>query len=180
MFPNSHRPVGFMVIDSKVFGQGWEAHSGDNMFASFASGYSPNDDWLISPLLSGQEQEIEFWARSVTTAYGAEVFEVYYSTTDTRLSSFTRCVERTQAPMTWTKYTAILPKDARYFAIRCVSDDTFAFLVDDISFIRLIPTPASLSPATTSIVMARWSTISPWPHATISTRHLPSAATAIV
>lgn len=139
MFPNYHRPIGFMVIDSKTFGQGWEAHSGDNMFASFASGNAPNDDWLISPLLSGEEQEIEFWARSVTTAYGKEVFEVYYSTTDTRLSSFTRCVQRTEAPMTWTKYTAILPKDARYFAIRCVSDNTFAFLLDDISFIPAHP-----------------------------------------
>lgn len=134
-YPNSGRPVGFMAIDSSFFGlEEWNAHSGNMMFASFASQYAPNDDWLISEMLPGTAQTVSFWARSLTTMYGAESFQILYSTTDTKLSSFTRVTTVNNVPEAWTQYSYELPAGARYFAIRCVSDNTFAFFVDDITY----------------------------------------------
>lgn len=134
-FPNSGRPVGFMVFDASLLNLvEWNAYSGKQMFVSFASGYAPNDDWMISPRLSGSEQTVTFRARSLTTMYGAESFQFYYSTTDTRLSSFTRIATVNEVPAEWTEYTYTLPEGARYFAIRCISDQTFAFLVDDVTY----------------------------------------------
>ena len=140
IFPNCHRPVGFMVFDSSTLNlEEWSAHTGSRMFVSFASGYAPNDDWMISPLLPGDAQTVKLWAKSLTTLYGEETFEFLYSTTDTRLSSFTRVGDRKAAPDQWTEYSFDLPAGAKYFAIRCTSEGTFAFLVDDITFIPAHP-----------------------------------------
>lgn len=139
-FPNSGRPIGFMVFDASAMNlTEWAAHNGNNMFVSFASGYAPNDDWMISPMLSGESQTVSFWAKSLTDYYGADSFQVWYSSTDTRLSSFTR--ERTvdAVPTEWTKYEIPLPAGTRYFAIRCTSNQTFALFVDDITYIPAHP-----------------------------------------
>lgn len=134
-FPNSGRPVGFMVFDPSLLNlAGWDAYSGKRMFISFASGYAPNDDWMISPRLSGAAQKVTFRARSLTTQYGAESFQFLCSTTDTRLSSFNRLATVSDVPAEWTEYSYDLPEGARYFAIRCTSDQTFAFLVDDVTY----------------------------------------------
>lgn len=34
----------------------------------------------------------------------------------------------------WTNYRFILPDGARYFAIRCISDNQFALMLDDIEY----------------------------------------------
>ena len=134
-FPNSGRPIGFMVFDSSIMNlQEWNAHSGKQMFVSFASGYAPNDDWMISPMLPGTAQTVKFWARSLTTQYGADSFQFLYSTTDTKLSSFTRVETVAEVPAEWKEYSFQIPEGARWFAIRCTSDQTFAFFVDDITY----------------------------------------------
>ncbi len=139
-YPNGQRPVSFLVIPSDGFGTpGWDAHSGNNSFVSFASQYSTNDDWMISPLLSGEAQTIKFFARSVTLAYGAESFEVFASQTDTRITSFSRVLSVAETPDSWTEYSVALPEGTRYFAIRCVSNQAFALLVDDLTFIPAHP-----------------------------------------
>lgn len=134
-YPNSGRPTGFIVIDDQYFNlQGWEPHGGKRMFASFASPYAANDDWMISPMLSGKAQTVKFWVRSLTDEYGADTFQVWYSSTDMRLSSFTRVLTENNTPTEWKEYTVELPEGARYFAIRCTSESTFAMFVDDITF----------------------------------------------
>ena len=139
-FPNSGRPIGFMVFDPSFLGlEEWAAHSGKQMFVSFASGGAPNDDWMISPRLSGEKQTVKFWARSLTHQYGAESFQFLYSTTDTKLSSFTRVNTVSEVPEQWTEYSFEIPEGARWFAIRCTSDGTFALFVDDITFIPAHP-----------------------------------------
>lgn len=141
-FPNSGLPVGFMVFNPSQlnFSEEWAPHTGENMFVSLASDFAPNDDWMISPYLSGKEQTISFWAKSLTDYYGAESFQVWYSTTDTRLSSFMRIETIDEVPTEWTKYEYTLPEGARYFAIRCTSSNTFALLVDDITYTPAHPT----------------------------------------
>lgn len=139
-FPNSGRPIGFMVFDSSFLGlEEWAAHSGKQMFVSFASGSAPNDDWMISPRLSGEKQTVKFWARSLTHQYGAESFQFLYSSADTKLSSFTRVNTVSEVPEQWTEYSFEIPEGARWFAIRCTSDGTFALFVDDITYIPAHP-----------------------------------------
>lgn len=134
-YPNAHRPIGFMVLDTEIFGaSGWETHSGARMFVSLASAYTANDDWMISPRLDGSAQTVSFWARSLTTLYGNESMQVYTSQSDTAITSFSRVLSVDEVPDEWTLYTIEVPTGTRHFAIRCTSAQTFALLVDDITF----------------------------------------------
>lgn len=95
-----------------------------------------NDDWLISPELSGDSQKISFYAKSASDQYGLEDFEVLYSLEGDSTKYFTARVSEsnTQAPTSWTLYEYELPKGAKYFAIHSTSKDKFMLMIDDISF----------------------------------------------
>lgn len=140
--PNATVPKAFMAFNGRegnMTGDAWQAHSGYAMFAAFsaiADYGSGNDDWLISPLLPGNAQQITFFARSATDLYGLESMEVLCSSTGTEAADFTPVVPRCEVPSQWTEYTASLPEGTRYFAIRCTSSNLFALLVDDITFTR--------------------------------------------
>ncbi len=139
--PNATVPKAFMAFNApagNLTGSAWECHSGTTMFVAFSAiaDYGDhNDDWLISPLLTGEAQEIKFFARSATDLYGLESMEILYSTSGTATSDFKLIEADTQVPVEWKEYTAQLPAGTRYFAIRCVSANLFALCVDDISFI---------------------------------------------
>lgn len=92
-----------------------------------------NDNWLISPELSGNVQTISFYAKCWTSqvSYFGEYrhyparFNVYYSTTDKNVSSFYKLNNSPlEAPM-WFSEGALsfkLPEGAKYFAIQDVSE----------------------------------------------------------
>lgn len=94
-----------------------------------------NDDWLVSPLLYGGRQNISFMAVSQTIQYGYETFEVYASSTDNNIESFSKVMYETKAPQDWKKYYVSLPEGTKYFAIRCTSNDCMLFTLDDITYI---------------------------------------------
>lgn len=110
----------------------WRPRSGSQMLISYAPRKGNSDDWLISPRLAGNVQLVKFYARSVLNAY-SEQFEILVSTTDNRPESFTRVSGQTVG-MTWTPAAFVLPEEATYFAIRCTSPNSFALLLDDISY----------------------------------------------
>ena len=61
--------------------------------------------------------------------------KVWYSTTDTDPVNFTALTPNAiELGATWLEYRFMLPEGARYFAINCISDDSFAMFVDDITF----------------------------------------------
>lgn len=132
-FPNVGKPVGFIVMDSDVMGEAWEAKSGRQMFVSLASGYGPNDDWMISPRLSGEAQTISFYAKSIHPGY-IESFEFYTSADLPILGAFRKMETVAKVPADWTLYTYELPAGTSYFAIHCVSDGMFALCVDEITY----------------------------------------------
>jgi hypothetical protein len=112
----------------------FETHSGSKMFACFAAATPPNDDYLITPQLQNPTS-ISFWAATFTSTYGLERMKVLYSTTGKDASDFTNKLNDgnyVEVPEGWTKYTYELPKEAKYVAIQCISNDTFIFFVDDI------------------------------------------------
>ena len=104
------------------------------MACSFASTTPPNNDWMITPQLSGASS-IKFWARSYVDDYGLERFKVGISP-DTNPAHFTIIsgTNYIEAPITWTEYTyQITQPGPLYIGIQCVSNDAFFFCVDDVS-----------------------------------------------
>ena len=111
-------------------------HSGAQSLVSFQDTDGQNDDWLISPELSGDAQTVTFWVRTPIPNNGMETFEVLYSTTDQNIESFTK-VEglKEEAFINWEEVAASLPAGAKYFAIRHTSAGKYLIAVDDITYI---------------------------------------------
>lgn len=141
-FPGKNEKMAYQVFDrsSRPFAgeAGYDAKTGSKFLVSFCSASGANDDWAISPLLSGEEQTISFYASSFNVGGGyvyLESFEVLYSTTGTAAADFTRIGEpMVDIPAQWTFYSFDLPAGAKYFAIHCISEDKFIFMVDDVRF----------------------------------------------
>lgn len=152
--PYRTAPQAFQLFDTKASGMKEESYidaepfSGERMLVAW-SAKGQNDNWLISPLLSAQEQTISFRAKSFTIAY-PESFEVLYSKTDKGLGSFVKIEnvenypDNNQVLEDWVEYKATLPAGARYFAIRHTAYDTYALFVDDICFDGAGQVPADL------------------------------------
>ncbi len=141
-FPNSGSPMAYIVFDASLEGLGGETtdyvHTGVKSLASFCATSGQNDDWAISPRLYGIAQTVSFYAMTFDDEY-IEKFEFYYSTTGTAKEDFVKVGNTTEVPAVWTKFEFDIPEGSRYFAIRCVSDDKFIFLVDDVTFIPAAP-----------------------------------------
>lgn len=136
-FPNQGTPFAYIVFNpSEVgdIGNNLYPHSGTQYLASFSSSMGASDDWLISPELSGEKQTVSFWVKTVDDNYGNEEYEVFYSTTDKDTKNFQRIKAKADAPTEWTEIKVELPEGAKYFAIRCVSDDHTMFAIDDVSY----------------------------------------------
>lgn len=80
--------------------------------------YPDNDDWLISPVLTGIAQEISFDISALDVQYGPSSYEVLASSTDTELTSFTKVAGAELTTAGWGKVTAQLPEGTKFFAIR--------------------------------------------------------------
>lgn len=140
-FPNSGTPFAFIVFNPEEAGIDltneqtamYAPYSGKQYFAAVC-GEGENDNWLISERLSGKAQTVSFFARSLSTDYGSEKFEVRYSTTDAQPESFTNLAKSEEAPAEWTEYSVAMPAEAKYFAIRHISGYVWMFMVDDITY----------------------------------------------
>lgn len=111
------------------------AHGG-NVFmgACYLTDRSTNDDWLISPELSGKAQTISLWAKSYTNFYGGDRIEVLYSMSGTDPKDFEEAFSYPYVPVAWTECKVDLPEGARHFAIRCTSIYQIMLCVDDVTY----------------------------------------------
>lgn len=91
-----------------------------------------NDDWLISPELSGDRQIASFMGKSISASW-PESFKVYYSTGGNSKDDFILIGGVQGAPNSWMHYTATLPEGSKYFAIQCISFNCLQFMVDDVT-----------------------------------------------
>ncbi|MGC9330476.1 MAG: choice-of-anchor J domain-containing protein [Bacteroidales bacterium] len=113
-------------------------HTGDRFGACFAAISPPNNDWLITPQTEvlNAGASVNMWVKSYTDDYGLERYEVYVSNSGTAIGDFTELTAGTQlADTLWTEINYDLSSyvgDQVYIAVRCVSDDAFIFMVDDI------------------------------------------------
>lgn len=117
-------------------------HSGNRYLATFYSVENSQfvvaDNWLISPSLPGVKQTITFWANNFVSAALSypENFDVLYSTTGASLDNFKKAGASMIAEGgAWKQYSVELPEGATYFAIHNNTDDTYMFMLDDISYL---------------------------------------------
>lgn len=121
------------------------SRSGNQCMAAFFChdgyfNYRNQDNWLISPKLSGKSQKITLYAANYDIQ-APEVFEILYSITDAQPESFIRIgAERRVADGQWHPFTASLPTGAQYFAIHHYTDADNAYMLklDDISFTKAL------------------------------------------
>lgn len=133
--------LSFIVFNPAELGivvSAWQPRSGHQAFVCLCAPSGANDDWMISPELSGNAQTVKFYAKSVGDNYNEE-FEFLYSTTGTDVNQFVKVDAVSKVPASWTEYTFDIPAGAKHFAIRCVSNRQFALFVDDITFERANP-----------------------------------------
>lgn len=148
-WPGKMEPHAFIVFNPSLAAgldgdeEEFMAHSGKQFLACFGAdpeepvnvGDVCNDDWLISPMLSGDAQTISFYARSLDPYGSPETFEVLASDSGCSLSDFTTLVGRRTANRAgWALYTFELPEGTRYFAIHVISVNCYALFVDDITY----------------------------------------------
>ncbi len=128
----------FFVFSTSYFpgNPTFEAHSGTQYIAAiFRYDGGTNDDWAISPALSGNAQTISFWVKSYSTDY-PEKISVLYSTTSDDVTAFTNettCKNYVPGG-DWTEVAVELPAGATYFAIRSFATDSFMLMLDDVTY----------------------------------------------
>ena len=154
--PAQTQPMAFQLFNRDVaqvpasYYEDAAAHSGNNFMLAPSAQSAQNDNWFISPELSGNEQTVTFWARSYIVAW-PETISVYYSTTDASVEAFTTEVtvvglsDSRELPEEWTQYSFTLPAGAKHFAFHHDSYDTLALFLDDVSFEGLPDIPADLA-----------------------------------
>ncbi len=143
-FPDMGGGFGWILFDSEELGFNEEgnqfaAYEGSCCMVAFSHTAGINDAWLISPAQSGEAQTVTFMAKAARTNYGPETMRCYYSTTGTEVSDFNMVVIQgynmgAGVPGEWTQYSIELPEGAKYFAIRSTANNTFALLIDNITF----------------------------------------------
>lgn len=127
--------IAYMVLDATGLDASFAAYSGNKcLMAVWNDEY--NDDWAISPRLSGEAQTVTFMARSYDDYY-LENLMVMYSTTDNDINSFNYLPEGgayDEISAEWTRYSFDLPAGTAYFAIGYVSECKVAALIDDVTY----------------------------------------------
>lgn len=136
-YPFLYEPKAWQVwapAEFDITAEAWAPYKGDKCLIAFSTATGAANDWLISPEVMGGT-ELSFWVSIPTKQYGAEKFEVLYSSTDTEIESFTLISQEAKSTEGWEQYKYTLPEDAKYFAIRYISNDIFALLIDNLSYV---------------------------------------------
>ena len=147
-WPGMNQPQAFLTFNFREAGvteaqmkehPEFEANTGTQFAACFKANNAPgnkNNDWLVSPELSGQEQTVTIYAQSLAGVWN-ETFEVLYSTDGNQVTDFKgdNLIDEYEAPKSYFgRFRANLPAGAKYFAIHCNSQNGGVFMVDDISY----------------------------------------------
>lgn len=150
-FPHETEPYTYIVFNPEAIQEGitsqnssLKPHSGEkclmSMWSREGTTFLPTDDWLISPMLSGEAQTILFWANNpqpnMTDVKYPQSIEVLYSDKTNDHADFKTLCNYTQKGGAWESFTADVPEGANYFAIRCTTNDNdaYALLLDDIVY----------------------------------------------
>lgn len=161
-YPSQGEAFAFMAFnpdwwmeDMTAVNPGLLPYTGDQ-FAAAVYAYDENnklvnqDNWLISPQLSGRKQTVTFYVLNIATYTGdtsyQENFDVLYSNGGTDIADFQKIDSYKADGMApyneeanWKRITVEIPEGARYFAIHhnTPKTSTYLFGVDDVSYEQL-------------------------------------------
>ncbi len=107
-------------------------HTGNSYIACVRPSSPVNDDWVMSPELSGNAQTVTLWAKTLGSMLD-EMFSVSYSETGTSPEDFS-VVKDFVASGEYEEYSVELPADARYFAVHCTSFYGGMLMIDDVTY----------------------------------------------
>ncbi len=116
------------------------AHTGTNVLA-VTGPYSyrdTNDDWIISPEVTGG-QTVRFFVAGYSSygyVYSDNNYSLCYSTGGTEPSDFVELRAATIKTKNWTADSIVLPVDAARFAIHVTKIGDAAILFDDFTFVK--------------------------------------------
>lgn len=151
-YPNLYNPKAYIVMDPKeakldktAGGKRFLPHSGNHYFAAWwttsasnASYRVQNNDWLISPALSGLPHEMSFWARGVDGSEQMRVLATekeYKSVYDMNPEDWTVIGETFQVSSSeWKQYKFQMTQFYKHFALQCCSQSGYALMLDDIAY----------------------------------------------
>lgn len=126
------------VCDGTAVGaKAWAPASGDKMLISSCptSSTIPCNNWAISPLLSGNEQTITFWAKALTVQYGPETLTVYGTYEDSVDPDDFEVIETfTLNNDKWAEFSVDLDEGILHFALVDESTDIYMICIDDVTF----------------------------------------------
>lgn len=166
--PNNDQPIAFQVFNPESLGlnldynMGTKAHSGSQYMVSWGGFDNENykllshDDMLVSPELSGKEQTVKFWVKSMYARWD-RAFDLLTSTTTSDADAFdleNPLLHDIETPIDaendiyrwdeWTEYSVTLPAGTKYFAIRAYGIDMatpntyqkpgYMFMLDDVEY----------------------------------------------
>lgn len=112
-------------------------HGGQQCLFAMEAMFAQNDDWAITPELSGAAQTLSIW---IGSPWYTEPFEFYYSTTGTEVSdmiffgSYTLSGPGNWSGTVWQQYDVELPEGAKYFGVRYIGNTLFAIEIDDVTY----------------------------------------------
>lgn len=129
----------FAVIDNTkgyLPESAFPAKTGNKFLMSICpgGGTGSTNDWIISPLLSGNAQDITFNVRSY--AGNSAGYAVMYSEGGMNLDSFKPLADNGVNSDKWQEQTCSLPEGAKRFAIRHIAycEYGFMFMIDDVTY----------------------------------------------
>jgi hypothetical protein len=129
--------------------EAWAAYDGARYGACFnaVTASAPNNDWLITPqsTMINAGGDFRAYVKSITDDWGLERYAIWVSTTGIAQGNFTKISTGTfvEAPLEWTLIEYSLDAyvgQQVYVAIQCVSNDAFAFMIDNV----IIDNPVSV------------------------------------
>lgn len=146
-FDNNGTPIGWMSFDPDYAGlvdDVWKPYRGSQCVASIQACKDgdinvASNDWLVSPQLNGEIQEVWFYARAASPEGVNESFDFMISNSADDVGRFVPLVENVSVNPAdgWREFSYILPEGTKYFAIVHRTVGGVALLVDDITYTRL-------------------------------------------
>lgn len=139
-YPNAGSPMAFAVLNpsqttpSMTDSRFLDTHSGSKTLVAWCTANGePNNDFIISPQLEmGEDFVISFWTRCYWSRY-TETLRVGYSTGGNSQEDFIWVGDPVYVDYEdWRQIITEIPREARYVAINCISENNYFVAVDDI------------------------------------------------
>lgn len=164
--PYAHKQIGFFIYNPDAVNPntlynnpGQTPHSGKQYCSALyrlkdLSGdymHVDNDDWLISPRLSGKAQTVTFWTKNEVDSYGIdnpESFDILASKHGVEKTDFEKIGNTYDLTGgEWQKIEIDIPEGSNYFAIHhnTIQENAFMLSIDDVEYEAGYPAPVSFN-----------------------------------